>query len=71
MAAALARAIDEHGVPNSFSPGELALRYSDFRAVDFGRAAPRIIAILHQHRYVIEYERHNRKAHFRAIGAPA
>jgi hypothetical protein len=37
--AALRRAADEHGAPNSFTPGELAAHYCNLTPMEIGRVA--------------------------------
>lgn len=67
LAESLARAIEEHGAPNSFAPSELALRhtveifatttwkYRPARAMDYGRHWDSIVLLMSKAGYGLVY----------------
>lgn len=55
LAECVSRAVSEHGVPNSFSPGELAASYGGGRPADYGIHAHAIVFILRTAGYRLEY----------------
>jgi hypothetical protein len=74
MAAALASMIEEHGAPNSFSPGEIATyapvklersfmgSYDRLaRATDYGRCYAAICYLLAKHGFAVGYDLHARR----------